>query len=316
MAMELCSPIIFLTTLLTSPRAIPLPSQILAVCFLIHYSYRAVISPLMNPSMAPINIIIMLMAFAFNTVNPGTIGGWLSNITGEAARVTLGPQFFLGVTVWALGFAGNIYHEDRLREIRRPGGQKLSEKEKKEVVERYIDGRRYQVPKGGLFEYCLHAHYLSEWIEWTGFLIATGGKCTPAFLFVVAELATMLPRYVTFPSSREGGLRMIGLCQNTGASSTDVQQGHTRQAVVQGEVWKGFARAICGYPRYHLVGDIRRGEGRKMDSERSVTERSTAYFLCFWIRDSGVRVSLCEHSARVSAGLIISCSVWAENWLN
>jgi len=38
--------------------------------------------------------------------------------------------------------------------------------------------------------------YISEWIEWSGYVIAGGGffNFLPATLFLVNELATMLPR--------------------------------------------------------------------------------------------------------------------------
>lgn len=44
--------------------------------------------------------------------------------------------------------------------------------------------------------------YFSEWIEWTGYTIAGGGffNFYPATMFVVNEVATMLPRFVFFVS--------------------------------------------------------------------------------------------------------------------
>ncbi|KAL1835311.1 hypothetical protein VTK73DRAFT_5783 [Phialemonium thermophilum] len=42
----------------------------------------------------------------------------------------------------------------------------------------------------------LYPHYFCEWIEWLGFWIAAGFSSVPAMMFVVNEVAAMLPRAV------------------------------------------------------------------------------------------------------------------------
>ncbi len=112
----------------------------------------------------------------------------------------------LGFIIWALGFAGTIWHDDELREIRRSAarkqrnaekdhcgkvteGNRLVKKEKKKGVDKI-----YVIPQNGLFRFVLSPHYFCEWIEWTGFWIMCGADCVPARNFVLNEVCTMLPR--------------------------------------------------------------------------------------------------------------------------
>mmetsp|Transcript_37783 Transcript_37783/g.93562 ORF Transcript_37783/g.93562 Transcript_37783/m.93562 type:complete len:97 (+) Transcript_37783:49-339(+) len=48
--------------------------------------------------------------------------------------------------------------------------------------------------RGGLFEYVTCPHYLGEWLEWTGFAVATQTRAGWAFAFWT--LANLLPRAV------------------------------------------------------------------------------------------------------------------------
>jgi len=61
------------------------------------------------------------------------------------------------------------------------------------VVKVQRTGQIYEIPQGGLYKYCWHPHYFMEWIEWTGFLIATGPS-PPVINFLVNEIAAMTPR--------------------------------------------------------------------------------------------------------------------------
>lgn len=155
----------------------------------------------------------------FNIINGSLIGGWLGGY-GSTSSVSAW-QILLGSVIWAAGFCGNIYHEEILRDIRRDRPvDKDAEREGRAVeVEVVVDnGRVYRVPEGGLFRLIWHPHvgpnpgglvesriaeslgeqYFSEWVEWTGYTIAGGGfyNFYPAAMFVVNEIATMLPRFV------------------------------------------------------------------------------------------------------------------------
>lgn len=136
--------------------------------------------------MAPTHIIITLAGVGFNIINGSMIGGWLGGF-GSAAEVPTW-QIVAGSSIFLVGLWGNIYHEEILRDIRNKPG-------KDEIVVN-DNGRIYKVPQGGLFDYIWYPHYFSEWCEWTGYMIAGGGPLNflPATIFVLNEIATMLPR--------------------------------------------------------------------------------------------------------------------------
>lgn len=98
--------------------------------------------------------------------------------------------------VFGIGFLGNIYHDDELREIRRAAARNQERKQK--AQDEKADGKSvekvYMVPENGLFRVILFPHYLCEWIEWGGFWMIGGMACVPARTFLINEVATMLPR--------------------------------------------------------------------------------------------------------------------------
>ncbi|KAA8903173.1 3-oxo-5-alpha-steroid 4-dehydrogenase-domain-containing protein [Sphaerosporella brunnea] len=201
--MELVSPLTLLYTIYTNPsRTGPLPKAHvwLTTLYCMHYFHRALLSPLRNPSIAPFNILLFFAGVAFNLANGSAIGAWLGGY-GSATEVPVW-RLVIGSAMFMLGLWGNVYHEEVLRDLRRdtPKKSKKSSKEaqKTPIEERVheLEGRHYKIPHGGLFEYCWYPHYFSEWFEWTGYMIAGGGPFNflPAALFVINELATMLPR--------------------------------------------------------------------------------------------------------------------------
>jgi 3-oxo-5-alpha-steroid 4-dehydrogenase 1 len=151
--------------------------------------------------MSPIHIVVCLMALSFQLSNATALGGWLAAygpVTAAAwsrrSTATLG----LGAAVWAAGLAGNIWHDDILRELRRKAAREQAEKEAKEGAAAKAQGKSvdkvYLMPEAGLFRWILYPHYLCEWIEWAGFWAFGGPACIPARSFVVNEVATMWPR--------------------------------------------------------------------------------------------------------------------------
>ena len=83
-------------------------------------------TPFLNPSMSPIHPLVWLSALIFQLSNGTAIGCWLAGYgpTTRAewqkeANYKAGGRMALGIMVWALGFAANIFHDDELREIRR-----------------------------------------------------------------------------------------------------------------------------------------------------------------------------------------------------
>ncbi|KAF3934706.1 hypothetical protein ABW20_dc0105772 [Dactylellina cionopaga] len=221
--MELISPVsFFLTLYLNKPDpvatmlALPTTHKILTCLYFVHYLNRALISPLRAPAYAPAHIIVLIIATYFNYLNGYSLGSFFLLQQGQVAES--GSfwviRFAIGVAVWAVGFAGNVWHEDVLYEIRRRAQREHLERARRKkddgvgegvelvdagegrlVVRAENSGHIYEVPRGGLYEYCWHPHYFMEWIEWAGFLIAAGGwNCPPAINFLVNEIASMTPR--------------------------------------------------------------------------------------------------------------------------
>jgi 3-oxo-5-alpha-steroid 4-dehydrogenase 1 len=167
-----------------------------------HYLNRAILSPLLlNPSMAPIHVFVMLSAMSFQLLNAVSVGGWLGGYGPTDAEFweARKPQVILGSLLWLGGLLGNWWHDEHLRDIRRQADALLEKKKKGEQIEQddgvvVQDQRVYVLPSGGLFGYVLYPHYLTEWIEWIGFWIIGGWACVPARNFVLNEVLSMLPR--------------------------------------------------------------------------------------------------------------------------
>lgn len=178
---------------------LPWANWTMAGMFTIHYVYRGLLSALwLNPSMSPIHIFVFLMAFAFNTVNGLSLGGWLGGYGPTTVHDWSGRlyEIEIGLVIWGWGLMANIFHDDDLREIRRAAMRRQkaqAEKDGKplEGVKKY-----YMMPKNGLFHFVLYPHYLCEWFEWAGFWCVGGWHCVPARTFLINEIATMTPRAI------------------------------------------------------------------------------------------------------------------------
>jgi len=192
--------------------SLPWENKAMGALFVIHYIYRAILCPILNPSMSPIHVLVWLFAIAFQITNGLSIGGWLGGY-GHTTRADwanhennykAGGRMELGLMIWALGFFLNIFHDDELREIRRVAArnQKKRAQEAEQSTgkgkgeQKGVD-KVYMIPQNGFFTWILYPHYLCEWIEWGGFYVMAGSGCVPARNFLVNEIATMLPRAVS-----------------------------------------------------------------------------------------------------------------------
>ncbi|EGR44612.1 uncharacterized protein TRIREDRAFT_82177 [Trichoderma reesei QM6a] len=192
---------------------LPWQNRVLGGLFVIHYSYRAILFPLLQPSMSPIHIGVWALALSFQLCNALCLSSWLSAYgptTPEAWALSSSlPQFILGIGIFYLGLSSNFFHDEELREIRRReqkrqdrirAQQSSSSTNNKSGAAGGSGGsgveKHYQIPQAGLFRYILYPHYLSEWIEWFGFWMAAGWGCAPARAFLVNEVFSMLPRAV------------------------------------------------------------------------------------------------------------------------
>ncbi|WPH01173.1 Hypothetical protein R9X50_00400900 [Acrodontium crateriforme] len=179
--------------------SLPWGNWTMAGIFTIHYLYRAILSPLvLNPSMSPIHPFVFCSAFMWQIMNGLSIGGWLAGYGPTTVHDWSGRlyEIEIGLVIWGWGLLANFFHDDDLREIRRAALRRQKATAEKE--NKPIDGvdKLYMMPKNGLFHYVLYAHYLCEWIEWSGFWLVGGWNCVPARSFLLNEISTMLPRAI------------------------------------------------------------------------------------------------------------------------
>ena len=200
-------------------RALPWGNWTMAGLYVIHYTYRAILFPLLNPSMSPSHAFVALAATAFNVVNGLSIGGWVGGYGPTTVSDWAGPGRAYwceaGLVVFGWALLGNMFHDDELREIRREVARRqardaekrnmqdaLAGKDNdrskadgsgKEVASKSV-GKVYMLPKNGLFQLVLHPHYLCEFCEWLGFWMVGGWGCVPARTFLINEVSTMVPR--------------------------------------------------------------------------------------------------------------------------
>ncbi|KAK7414198.1 hypothetical protein QQX98_006892 [Neonectria punicea] len=178
---------------------LPWQNKVLAGLFVIHYSYRAVMFPFLQPSMSPLHIGVWLMAVGFQVLNATCLGSWLAAYgpvtESEWAMQSSVLQFAVGIIVFYIGLSSNFFHDEELRDIRRRE-QARQDRIRRETGSSTGVNKHYQIPQAGLFRYMLYPHYLSEWVEWAGFWMAAGWGSVPARAFLVNEVFTMVPRAV------------------------------------------------------------------------------------------------------------------------
>ncbi|SPO29415.1 probable steroid 5alpha-reductase [Ustilago trichophora] len=130
-----------------------------------------------------------------------------------SSSVWTSPLWYLGLAGWAIGFAGNVIHDEILMDIRRPNRKQASNKPDDDdtKVVKGSSARKYSIPRGGLFEYISFPNYLCEWFEWFSFAFAAlyslpifahlstkdaiaTALSTPPFLFPFVLVCLMAPR--------------------------------------------------------------------------------------------------------------------------
>ncbi len=153
--------------------------------------------------MSPLHIIMVVFAACFQVFNATCIGSWLAAYGPKTkadwdAQLSPFPtlQFTVGIAIFYIGLAANYYHDDELREIRRREMARQARLARETGSKAKVD-KHYEIPQAGLFKIMLYPHYFVEWIEWFGFYVAAGWTCTPALMFLVNEVAAMLPRAVS-----------------------------------------------------------------------------------------------------------------------
>ncbi|KAH7105849.1 3-oxo-5-alpha-steroid 4-dehydrogenase-domain-containing protein [Auriculariales sp. MPI-PUGE-AT-0066] len=192
MIMESVGPLVCLGLYLSHPlsNAVPplfSPATLLLGLYFVHYANRALISPLRTPVRSRASVDVPIAACVFNSLNGSLMGSYLSS--------TISPDLWLrnllfwpGVALFCIGLAGNIWHDEILLQIRRQ-------------MALGPDGKpHYAIPYGWMYHWVSYPNYLCEWFEWLGFAVAAcpqPNSLAAPWLFLIAEVAVMLPRAVT-----------------------------------------------------------------------------------------------------------------------
>jgi 3-oxo-5-alpha-steroid 4-dehydrogenase 1 len=228
--MEIISPLTFIYTFYRSPLTF-LPSYtphlnlsnpashpplLLSALFITHYLNRAIISPLRSPGRNKSHICVPLCAVVFNLVNGFLMGAYLSSpLARGMTRGAFGRwRFWVGLGMWAVGFVGNVVHDEILYDIRRKAKAKGKAKEESPPTDSNSTDQKtqqkphYAIPHGLLYTYLSYPNYFCEWIEWLGFALAASpppsftsferfmNTINPPWVFLCGEVVLMLPRAV------------------------------------------------------------------------------------------------------------------------
>lgn len=179
--------------------SLPLSNRLAASLYLIHYANRAIISPwFAAPSMSPIHVLVAGFAILFNWFNSSCITAWLvgyhipvtqgyktdGTATGPSAGTLHGHPTspfsarilpVIGLGLFAIGMAGNIYSERTLYRLRREEADKRSASAKEKGNAKGEKNKYHKVyvipPCQGVFRFILFPHYVFEWLEWLGFAL-------------------------------------------------------------------------------------------------------------------------------------------------
>lgn len=153
------SPVFILMCILwlCSERTLQAAPLTLFILFQAHYFQRSFIFPLLIRGNSKMPIGIVLMGAVFNTLNALMQGGWIFYISPVDYYDDwfTRPYIYIGGAIFIVGMAINLHSDAIIRHLRKPG-----------------DTRHY-IPRGGMFRYVSSANYFGEFLEWTGFAIAS-----------------------------------------------------------------------------------------------------------------------------------------------
>ncbi len=148
-------------------------------CFLafwsIHYVNRTLIYPFrIRTKGKKMPISIIAFAILFNLMNGGLIGYYFGNFASYTTEWLTDWRFLLGVTLFFIGMGINMYSDNVLINLRKPGET------------------GYKIPYGGFFRYVSCPNLFGEMVEWLGFALMTW--CLPTLSFFIWTVANLTPR--------------------------------------------------------------------------------------------------------------------------
>ena len=170
--MESPAVVLFAVIFLAGDHAAETVPLVFGALWMFHYVQRTFVFPLrVRTSGKQMALVIVGMAFVFNTLNAYVVARWISHLGAYSTSWLQDPRFILGVGVFAVGYLINHRADHVLIHLRAPGET------------------AYRIPRGGLFEHVACPNYLGEIIEWFGFALATWSLAGLAFaLFTAANV--------------------------------------------------------------------------------------------------------------------------------
>ncbi len=174
MWMEMPSFVLILAALLLGSR-VNAVTWCIGGLWLLHYFNRAFIFPFRIKSgdkLMPLTIVGS--AIFFNVMNAGLNGYFLAELSGYSAEWFGSWQFMVGLPLFLLGMGINIWADEKLMNLRKPGET------------------GYRIPTGGLFNRISAPNLFGEILEWTGFTILAWNL--PAASFAIWTFANLVPR--------------------------------------------------------------------------------------------------------------------------
>lgn len=143
----------------------------------LHYINRTLVFPFRIRGGARKRMPVMVMGsgVCFNIGNAYLQATWITELSGGYGSEWLTrPECVLGILLFLVGFRINLQSDAILRNLRQPGET------------------GYKIPRGGLFERVSAPNYFGEFLEWTGWAVATwsaGGA-----MFAIWTFANLFPR--------------------------------------------------------------------------------------------------------------------------
>ena len=150
---------------------------LLASFFMVHYTQRTCIFPMLLKGKSSMPLLIVLMGMLFNTVNALLIGLWIFYFSPAEMydeHWLTDPRFIIGTVLFVTGMWVNIQSDAYIRSLRSNG-----------------DNKHYY-PYRGLYRYITSANYFGELVEWLGFAVLTWSYAGCLFVFWTA--CNLVPR--------------------------------------------------------------------------------------------------------------------------
>jgi len=152
-------------------------ASLLSFLWIFHYINRTLIYPFrIRTQGKKMPLLIVGSAIFFNCINAGLNGYFLANYETYTIASFSHWHFYIGISMFIIGFFINQISDNILIHLRKPGET------------------GYKIPKGFLFNYVSCPNLFGELIQWTGFAIIAWNY--PAASFLIWTAANLLPRAI------------------------------------------------------------------------------------------------------------------------